>query len=157
MAAAFAPAMGVAGLCWAGIEGSKHDFSKMPWSGGDTCGVCHVPHRDEDPKAAPLWDENVDLSAIRHGTGTGGADNASQRGSAWSRGGDTSCPRWHDGTIAKSTIGVRASASSTTSIRDAPGTRPRTTPGIAYPQIDEDYIDSDGDCPDRCAAAGWAR
>ncbi|MBI1826449.1 MAG: cytochrome c3 family protein [Planctomycetes bacterium] len=80
----------------AGIEGSKHDFSKKPWAAGETCGVCHTPHRDEPPKAAPLWDPNANLSK-RFGASAGGRNSAPA-------GGTTLCLRCHDGTVAKVTI-----------------------------------------------------
>lgn len=83
------------GLAWGGVEGSKHDFSKKPWSGGETCGACHTPHRDGPPKAAPLWDPTADLArtfgrvtnhTIVPGLGT------------------LMCLRCHDGTVAKEAI-----------------------------------------------------
>jgi len=85
----------VGGLAWGGIEGSKHDFSKKPWSAGETCGACHTPHRDQPPKAAPLWDPAADLTrtfgrmttrTLAPGSGT------------------LMCLRCHDGTVAKETI-----------------------------------------------------
>lgn len=53
----------LAGVADAGIEGSKHDFSNDAWSGGDTCGACHTPHR-EAPKSPPLWDTQADLNRV---------------------------------------------------------------------------------------------
>jgi predicted CXXCH cytochrome family protein len=81
----------------AGIEGSKHDFSKTPWAAGETCGVCHTPHRDEPPKAAPLWDANADLTR-RFGPAANGRRKVSCNGTI-------QCLRCHDGTVAKETIG----------------------------------------------------
>jgi len=80
----------------AGIEGSKHDFSQKPWAAGETCGVCHTPHRDEPPKAAPLWDPKADLSRR---FGSAAKDKKPKAGS-----GTLSCLRCHDGTVAKETI-----------------------------------------------------
>jgi predicted CXXCH cytochrome family protein len=145
MAIGLVPAIGVAGLCWAGIEGSKHDFSKVPWSGGDTCGVCHVPHREEDPKAAPLWDQNVDLSR-RFGSSLG-REVQTKREPARQRvepgPGTLSCLRCHDGTIAKSTIsGVQRERFVYSQHPGRYSTAHEATDhpvGIAYPQIDEDY------------------
>ena len=83
------------GLAWGGLEGSKHDFSKKSWSAGDTCGVCHTPHRDQPPKAAPLWDPAADLTRT-FGRAT---TRALTPGS-----GTLMCLRCHDGTVAKETI-----------------------------------------------------
>ncbi|MEE9295217.1 MAG: cytochrome c3 family protein [Phycisphaerae bacterium] len=84
-----------AGLTWAGIEGSKHDFSNEAWSKDDTCGACHVPHRQQIPKAAPLWDPDADL------TRTFGAGKTPTN---LPGGGTRMCIRCHDGTIAKDTL-----------------------------------------------------
>lgn len=89
----------VAGVAWAGIEGSKHDFSRKEWAGGDTCGACHSPHRSQAPKVAPLWDPGADLTR-RFGSSIGTGKTAGQ--------GTLMCVRCHDGTIAPETItGVR--------------------------------------------------
>ncbi|MEK7731774.1 MAG: hypothetical protein AAB363_07940, partial [Planctomycetota bacterium] len=85
----------VGGLAWGGIEGSKHDFSKKPWSAGETCGACHTPHRDQPPKAAPLWDPAADLNR----TFGRSAPRNFTPGS-----GTLMCLRCHDGTVAKETI-----------------------------------------------------
>ena len=55
-------ALMITGLTWAGVEGSKHDFSNKAWTTGDTCSACHTPHTSNPPKAAPLWDPNADLT-----------------------------------------------------------------------------------------------
>lgn len=82
----------LSGLALGGVEGSKHDFSKKSWSGGDTCGACHTPHRDQQPKAAPLWEPTADLTR-RFGRAT---DRKTTPGS-----GTLMCFRCHDGTVAK--------------------------------------------------------
>lgn len=82
------------GLAWAGIEGSKHDFSKEEWSDGDTCGVCHGTE-SEPPTAAPLWDQNADLNRT-FGTSLAQSKQAG--------GGTVICLRCHDGTIARDAI-----------------------------------------------------
>ena len=89
----------IAGLAWAGVEGSKHDFSHKAWTKGDTCSACHTPHTSNPPKAAPLWDANADLSRT-FGTPISGG---SRPGS-----GTLMCIRCHDGTIAKDTISGQA-------------------------------------------------
>ena len=88
-------AFAVGGLAWGGIEGSKHDFSKKPWAAGETCGACHTPHRDQLPKAAPLWDPAADLTRTFGRTTTRSLSPGS---------GTLMCLRCHDGTVAKETI-----------------------------------------------------
>lgn len=83
------------GWAIAGIEGSKHDLSHRDWAEGERCGVCHSPHRDAPPKAAPLWDAGADLDRT-FGTPLG------ERLAAGS--GTRMCLRCHDGTIARDTI-----------------------------------------------------
>ncbi len=85
----------VSGLALAGIEGSKHDFSDKDWTDGDACAACHTPQRSEKPKAAPLWNQNVDLSKTFGSPGIAG--NSPGLGS-------TMCLRCHDGTIASAAI-----------------------------------------------------
>ena len=85
----------VTGWAWAGIEGSKHDFTSAEWSGGDACGVCHAPQSDELPTAAPLWDPGADL------TRTFGTPLEQSRRAG---GGSRTCLRCHDGTIASDTF-----------------------------------------------------
>lgn len=87
------------GWAWAGIEGSKHDFSSEEWSGGELCAACHTPHRAEPPAAAPLWNPNADLNRT-FGTSPGkrGLEDKPAPGA-----GTLSCLRCHDGTVASST------------------------------------------------------
>lgn len=87
---------GLGGWAFAGIDGSKHDFRKAPWSGGESCGVCHTPHRSEPPKAAPLWDPSADLDR-RFGSGASRPAPGA---------GTTSCLKCHDGTVARETFNV---------------------------------------------------
>ncbi|MCO6435930.1 MAG: cytochrome C [Phycisphaerae bacterium] len=87
---------GLTGWAFAGIEGSKHDFSDKPWSGGDKCSACHVPHREKAPTAAPLWDPNADLNRVFGTPITSDAQSGS---------GTLSCLRCHDGTIARDSFG----------------------------------------------------
>ena len=98
----------VGGLAWGGIEGSKHDFSKKPWASGETCGACHTPHRDQPPKAAPLWDPAADLTrTFGRATDRAVSTNARERlgeQSALPGSGTRMCLRCHDGTVAKETI-----------------------------------------------------
>lgn len=124
----------VGGLALADIEGSKHDFSNKDWAEGDSCGVCHAPHREEPPKAAPLWDPNADLSrrflAPTTGKSTPGA-------------GTMLCIRCHDGTVARDTIsGVPSERYANKFNPGVFGTGHGATDhpvGIEYPKIDQGY------------------
>lgn len=123
-----------AGWAWAGVEGSKHDFSHEAWSKDDQCGACHTPHRDKAPKAAPLWDPGADL-AKRFGT--------SVRSGAIAGGGTRMCLRCHDGTIARDTIsGVKRERF--VNIHN-PGVfqvghqRSDHPVGVAYPQVSKHF------------------
>lgn len=82
----------LSGLTWAGIEGSKHDFSKTEWSKDDTCGACHSPENKKPPAAAPLWDPTANLKRT-FGTSLKDSTSAGE--------GTKMCIRCHDGTIAK--------------------------------------------------------
>jgi len=45
---------------FAGIAGSKHNFSSQGWSGGKICKPCHTPHNaDASVGNAPLWNHAV--------------------------------------------------------------------------------------------------
>lgn len=122
------------GLALADIEGSKHDFSNKDWAGGDSCGVCHAPHREEPPKAAPLWDPNADLSR-RFG--------ASASGPTIPGPGTLMCIRCHDGTVARDTIsGVPGDRYVNKQNPGVFGTGHGATDhpvGIEYPKIDKGY------------------
>lgn len=94
----------VCGWAWAGLEGSKHDFSREEWSGGELCSACHTPHREAPPKAAPLWNPNADL------TRTFGTSKTRETSKAEPGSGTLFCLRCHDGTVA-SDAAPRAKAS----------------------------------------------
>lgn len=137
---------GLAGWAWAaGIEGSKHDFSERPWAEDNTCGACHAPHNSEDPKAAPLWDQNVDLGrrfSVELGK-EAESKREKQRTESQPGPGTTSCLRCHDGTVAVSAIsGVKGDRfvnlrnpgvySSAHEVTDHPV-------GVPYPELKEDF------------------
>jgi len=47
-------AFGVA--AYAGMAGTKHDFTSQGWSGGSICAPCHTPHNANTAiTGAPLW------------------------------------------------------------------------------------------------------
>jgi predicted CXXCH cytochrome family protein len=124
----------VGGLAWAGIEGSKHDFSNEAWSEGETCAACHSPHRAEAPKAAPLWDPNADLTRT---FGAAAGDKATPGL------GTLMCLRCHDGTIASETItGVKTERFSKQQnpgrFTTGHGTSDHPV-GVEYPQFDKGY------------------
>ncbi len=118
------------GWALAGIEGSKHDFANAAWSGGDRCGVCHMPHEPRDPKDAPLWDASADLSR-RFGSAIRGAASSHL------------CMRCHDGTIAKDT--VTGTPADPLAFAQHPGTfetghgTSNHPVGVAYPQLDKGF------------------
>jgi len=124
----------VGGWAWGGIEGSKHDFSNQAWSGGDACGACHVPHREEAPKAAPLWDSGADLTR-RFGTPT--------TSKAVAGSGTLLCIRCHDGTMASDIV----SGQGTEPFRNTKhpgvfksGHQVSNHPvGVEYPRVGQDY------------------
>jgi len=130
---ALAGSMVVCGWAWAGIEGSKHDFRKQPWSGGESCGVCHTPHQSEPPKAAPLWEPQADLNR-RFGAGAGKLVAGS---------GTTSCLRCHDGTVARETFNVaREPGPTLRSNLDSFGVAHGGTDhpvGVEYPELRKGY------------------
>lgn len=121
-------------LGWAGIEGSKHDFSSEEWTGGDMCAACHVPHRSVAPTEGPLWDPEADLNET---FGTAVGENANpQRGTMM-------CVRCHDGTVAGDTIGGVSGNSFANHQHDGifalgHGTTDHPV-GIAYPNVDNGY------------------
>jgi predicted CXXCH cytochrome family protein len=124
----------VTGWAWAGLEGSKHDLSHEEWSDGDLCGACHMPHRTEPPKAAPLWDPNADLTRT---FGTSAADKALPAQST------LMCLWCHDGTIATETIaGIKTDRfiHKQNPALFSTGHQASNHPvGAEYPQFDEGY------------------
>jgi len=117
-----------------GIQGSKHNFSKQEWSGGDACAACHGTET-EPPKAAPLWDANADLNR------TFGVSLARTKQAGL---GSTMCLRCHDGTIARDTVAA-ANQKSRFSNQDHPGLfgaghgTSEHPVGVEYPRVDEDF------------------
>jgi predicted CXXCH cytochrome family protein len=55
------------------IEGSKHDFTRAGWSGGDACAACHIPHADAGPRVGK-WEAaaRVDVKPYRGFSNTEG-------------------------------------------------------------------------------------
>jgi hypothetical protein len=48
-----------AGVSFAGIQGSVHDFSGFAFAGGQICLPCHTPHNGAQVANAPLWNHEV--------------------------------------------------------------------------------------------------
>lgn len=124
-----------AGLAWGGLEGSKHDFSGEGWTQGDSCAVCHTPHREEAPTVAPLWDPNADLNRT-FGTPLVESKKAGL--------GTTLCLRCHDGTIARDMIPTASSRDRFPNKRH-PGLfatghgRSDHPVGVSYPRVDRGF------------------
>ncbi len=125
----------VGGLAWAGIEGSKHDFSNEAWAEGDTCSACHTTHRADTPKASPLWDTEADL------TRTFGTSSSRDRATPGE--GTLMCLRCHDGTIASEAVtGVAGQRFNNKQDPALFGTGHRSGDhpvGGEYPQFDKGY------------------
>lgn len=124
----------VCGLAFAGLKGSKHDFSTDAWEGFDECGACHVPE-SEKPPAPPLWNTRADLTK-RFGRS---ARSESQPGL-----GTLVCLQCHDGTIAKDATGAVSGKERFTnrqhSRRFTTGHGRTDHPvGVEYPKIDKGY------------------
>ncbi len=125
----------VGGLAWAGIEGSKHDFTSEAWTEGDPCAACHGVHSDEVPATPPLWDPDVDLS--RRFTGP-------VKDRALPGFGTRVCLRCHDGTLASENI-TAATADDRAVNKDSPalfsaGLKSSEHPvGVDYPGFDRSY------------------
>ena len=123
----------VGGWAWGEMERSKHDFSKQPWSGGETCGVCHTPHQSAPPKAAPLWDPSADLSRV---FGSSASHNAAGTGT-------TLCLRCHDGTLARDTFNVPRDTGrgggTHVGVFDAAHGGSNHPVGVVYPELRKGY------------------
>jgi hypothetical protein len=93
-------AAGFAGVSFAGIQGSVHDFSGFAFSGGQICLPCHTPHNGELVENAPLWDhelstETYQLYSSPSMTATVNQPNGSAK----------LCLSCHDGTVAVDSFG----------------------------------------------------
>lgn len=117
-----------------GLVGSKHDFTRAPWSEGDACGPCHSPHRELPPSAAPLWDPDADLTRT-FGTSLA-APGTPGRGTLM-------CLRCHDGTVARDTLTGRSPDrfvhKQHPGLFEAGHGRSDHPVGIPYPQFDRGY------------------
>ncbi|MEK6798222.1 MAG: cytochrome c3 family protein [Planctomycetota bacterium] len=128
-----APVALACGLAFGGLTGSKHDFRKKEWSGGEGCAACHTPQSPTPPRTPPKWDPNADLSR------TFGASLARSKAAGI---GTTLCLRCHDGTIARETASAATDRfpNLDNPARIDSGHRGSDHPvGIAYPNVDRGY------------------
>ena len=122
---------------FAGLRGSKHDFSAEQWTGGDMCVACHSP-KSELPPEAPLWNPSADFNRV-----FGDAIRRTDHTSTLPGEGTLICLRCHDGTIAQDMLGGLATPTSTNTAHPAllsTGHGGTNHPvGVDYPAFDADY------------------
>lgn len=84
----------------AGIQGSKHDFSKQTWNTtGEICVVCHTPHNAGD-NIIPLWSHTTTKSTFTvYSSATLNAKVGQPSGVS------LACLSCHDGTVALDAYG----------------------------------------------------
>jgi hypothetical protein len=92
-------AAGFAGVSFAGIQGSAHDFSGFGFAGGQICLPCHTPHNAQSD-AAPLW--NHELSTATYNPYTSPSLDAMV---GQPTGASKLCLSCHDGTVAVDSFG----------------------------------------------------
>jgi len=120
-----------------GLEGTKHDFTRLGLSKDQKCSACHVPAGDKGGGSGALWDESTG-SGKRYklyGTGSGTLGPASLL-----------CLSCHDGSSAIDAFGGMEGGSTMADIgggrsvigrdRDLAGEHPV---GVEYPGWDRDY------------------
>ena len=94
-------AAGLAGVSFAGIDGSAHDFGGFGFSGGQICVPCHAPHNaDTTVTEAPLWNHEVTTATYNlYSSATLTATLRQPDGSS------KLCLSCHDGTVAVDSFG----------------------------------------------------
>lgn len=70
------------------VQGSKHDFTRLGWTGGDPCAACHIPHADAEPKVG-AWEAQARTDVVLQPGLESGPGQLSVQ-----------CLRCHDGGIA---------------------------------------------------------
>ncbi len=120
-----------------GLEGTKHDFTRLGLSTAQKCSVCHVPGNGTVPGSGALWDESADSDKRYklYGTGSGALGAASLL-----------CLSCHDGSSAIDAFGGMEGGGSMENIgggravigrnRDLSGDHPV---GVEYPGWNRDY------------------
>lgn len=91
--------VGFAGVSFAGIQGSEHDFSGFGFAGGQICVPCHTPHNAQSD-AAPLW--NHELSTATYNPYSSPSMDATV---GQPTGASKLCLSCHDGTVAVDSFG----------------------------------------------------
>lgn len=117
-----------------GITGSKHDFSRKEWTGGDRCAACHATENVVPPRTIPLWNAGADITR-RFGFPF---DRRPRPGN-----GTLICVRCHDGSIARDSIaGIlrdRFINKQNPGLFGAGHGRSDHPVGVRYPQFDRGY------------------
>ena len=117
-----------------GIQGSKHDFSRKEWTGGDRCAACHATENVVPPRTIPLWNAGADITR-RFGIAY---DRRPRPGN-----GTLICVRCHDGSIARDTIaGIlrdRFVSKFNPGLFSAGHGRSDHPVGVKYPQFDRGF------------------
>ncbi len=131
-----------------GIEGSKHDFSRLGLGQGELCLPCHTPHDAAVPQAGALWDhqesQNRSIKLFQGRPGQAGP-------------GTLMCLSCHDGSTAVDAFGGRTGhvrihefSRELRSLIGAHGDLSSDHPvGIPYPEHDRTYrsraeVEADG-------------
>ena len=87
-------------FCFAGIQGSKHDFSNKAWnSSGEICAPCHTPHH-ADVTFKPLWNHQTSTANFRLYSSATLKQTPEQPRPA-----SLQCLSCHDGTVALDSFG----------------------------------------------------
>lgn len=90
-----------AGVSFAGIQGSVHDFSGFAFSGGQICLPCHTPHNgDTSVTEAPLWNHEVTTATYQIYSSPSMTATVNQP-----TGASKLCLSCHDGTVAVDSFG----------------------------------------------------
>ena len=100
--------MALAGVSFAGIAGSVHDFSGSIFSGGQICVVCHAPHNVQGFLGAPLWNHDVSTATYTlYSSLTLDAtiNQLAPQGPNTTGGPSRLCLSCHDGTVAVDSFG----------------------------------------------------
>ena len=100
---ALALVVGFSFVSFAEISGSKHDFSKSPFSGGQICVVCHAPHNVDTPVIPPLWNHEITTASYIVYDSPTLDDDGGTLGQPY--GSTLLCLSCHDGTVAVDSFG----------------------------------------------------
>lgn len=94
-------------LVYAGIRGSKHDFSGTNWANGQICLPCHAPHTGQKVANVPLWNHEISTATYTlYSSPTLDAVPGQPAGIS------KLCLSCHDGTVAVDSFGMHKGAGS---------------------------------------------